>query len=45
MTMQQAYDQYKAEVARYERWGETNIVSFTEWCEIKGITSFEQEED
>lgn len=37
MTKEQAYEQYNYEVSLYEQYGGTNIISFEDWLEIKGI--------
>lgn len=31
------YEQYLAEVASFEKYGTTNVISFEEWLEIKNI--------
>ena len=35
--MEKLYEQYLAEVASFEKYGSTNIISFEEWLEIKHI--------
>ena len=37
MTKEQAYAQYEYEVSLFEQWGDTNIITFEEWLQIKGI--------
>lgn len=38
MTAAEAYAQYEFEVALFEQWGTTNVITFEEWLKIKGIT-------